>query len=157
MPIRGKPLPAYGLWPTNNVNFNPATKKINTYNPKKAKQILAKAGVKDASFEMHYVASTNYGALAEILQSQLKAIGITATIVPDADILNGFIAPQKPGAMVIPGSRRNIDKYNRLFAPGTQSVLCGVARQDIMDTVTPTAAMALDDPARAQRPTRRRS
>ena len=88
-------------------------------------------------------------ALTEILQSQLKAIGITATIVPDADILNGFIAPQKPGAQVIPGSRRNVDKYNRLFAPGTISVLCGVARQDIMDTVAPTAAMALDDPARA--------
>ena len=105
--------------------------------------------MKDASFEMHYVASTNYGALTEILQSQLKAIGITATIVPDADILNGFIAPQKPGAQVIPGSRRNVDKYNRLFAPGTISVLCGVARQDIMDTVAPTVAMALDDPARA--------
>ena len=41
---QGQALPAYGLWPTNNVNFNPATKKINTYDPKKAKQILAKAG-----------------------------------------------------------------------------------------------------------------
>jgi ABC-type transport system substrate-binding protein len=140
---------AYGLWPTGNVNYNPATKKLNTYNPKKAKQILAKEGVKDVTFEMHYVTATNYGALTEILQSQLKAIGVTATIVPDADILNGFIAPQKPGAMVIPGSRRNVDKYNRLFAPGTQSVLCGVARPDIMATVEPTAAMSLDDPARA--------
>ena len=119
---QGQALPAYGLWPTNNVNFNPATKKINTYNPKKAKQILAKAGVKDVTFEMHYVTATNYGPLTEILQSQLKAIGITATIVPDADILNSFIAPQKPGAQVIPGSRRNVDKYNRLFAPGTISV-----------------------------------
>jgi ABC-type transport system substrate-binding protein len=146
---QGQALPAYGLWPTNNVNFNPATEKINTYDPKKAKQILAKAGVKDVSFEMHYVTATNYGPLAEILQSQLKAIGVTATIVPDADILNAFIAPQKPGAQVIPGSRRNIDKYNRLFAPGTISVLCGVARPDIMATVAPTAAMALNDPARA--------
>jgi ABC-type transport system substrate-binding protein len=146
---QGQALPAYGLWPTNNVNFNPATEKINTYNPKKAKQILAKAGVKDATFEMHYVTATNYGPLTEVLQSQLKAIGITATIVPDADILNAFIAPQKPGAQVIPGSRRNVDKYNRLFAPGTISVLCGVARPDIMDTVAPTAGMALNDPARA--------
>jgi ABC-type transport system substrate-binding protein len=146
---QGQALPAYGLWPTNNVNFNPATKKINTYNPKKAKQILAKAGVKDVTFEMHYVTATNYGPLTEILQSQLKAIGVTATIVPDADILNNFIAPQKPGAQVIPGSRRNVDKYNRLFAAGGISTLCGVARQDIMDTVAPTAAMALNDPARA--------
>ncbi len=146
---QGQAEPAYGLWPENNVNFNPATKKINTYNPKKAKQILAKAGVSDLSFEMHYVAATNYGALAEILQSQLKAIGITATIFPDQDILNAFIVPQKAGAQVIPGSRRNVDKYNRLYAPGNTAVLCGVARQDIMDVVIPTAAMALNDPARA--------
>ena len=70
-------------------------------------------------------------------------------IVPDQDILNGFILPQKAGAQVIPGSRRNVDKYQRLYATGAQTTLCGVARDDIYNMVLPTAGMSASDPARA--------
>jgi peptide/nickel transport system substrate-binding protein len=149
--FQGQAVPATDLWPKGNVNFNPATEKINTYNPKKAKALIAKSGVTDPSFEMHYVAQiTSYGPLTEVLQSQLKAVGVNATIVPDQDILNGFIAPQKPGAQVIPGSRRNVDKYQRLYATGAQTTLCGVARDDIYNIVLPTAGMSASDPARAK-------
>jgi peptide/nickel transport system substrate-binding protein len=148
--FQGQAEPAYDLWPEGNVNFNPAAKKLNTYNPKKAKKLIAESGVEDPSFEMHYVSAlTAYGPLTEVLQSQLEEVGVETTIVPDADILNGFIQPQKAGAMVIPGSRRNVDKYNRLFQSGAQTTLCGVARDDIMDVVIPTAGMSLTDPARA--------
>jgi peptide/nickel transport system substrate-binding protein len=147
--FQGQAEPATDLWPEGNVNFNPAAAKLNTYNPTKAKKLLKESGVTDLSFEIHYPSATAYGPLSEVVQSQLKDIGMDATIVPDADILNSFITPQKPGAQLIPGSRRNVDKYNRLYAEGGISTLCGVARQDIMDIVTPTAAMSLDDPARA--------
>ncbi|MFI5047189.1 MAG: ABC transporter substrate-binding protein [Acidimicrobiia bacterium] len=148
--FQGQATPATDLWPKGNVNFNPATEKINTYDPKKAKKLIAESGVTDPTFEMHYVAQiTSYGPLTEILQSQLKAVGVNATIVPDQDILNGFILPQKAGAQVIPGSRRNVDKYQRLYATGAQTTLCGVARDDIYNTVLPTAGMSATDPARA--------
>jgi len=148
--FQGQAQPATDLWPKGNVNYNPATEKINTYNPKKAKQLIAASGVTDPTFDLHYVAQiASYGPLTEILQSQLKAVGVTANIVPDQDILNNFILPQKAGADVIPGSRRNVDKYARLYASGGQATLCGVARDDIMNVVIPTAGMSLTDPARA--------
>ena len=148
--FQGQAKVATDLWPEGNVNYNPATAKINTYDPKKAKKLISTSGVTDPTFEMHYVgAITSYGPLTEVLQSQLKAVGVNATIVPDADILNGFILPQKPGAQVIPGSRRNVDKYQRLYAPGAQTTLCGVAREDIYNMVLPTAGMSATDPARA--------
>ena len=147
--FQGNAIPAYGLWPKNNPNYNPAVEKINRYDPKQAKKLLQDAGVSNPSFEVHYVTATGYGPIAEVLQSQLEAIGIKTTIVPDVDILSGFISPQKPGAQLIPGSRRNADKYNRLYAPGTISVLCNAPNETVWNTVVPTSGMALNDPARA--------
>jgi peptide/nickel transport system substrate-binding protein len=148
--FQGRAKPAFDLWPESNPNFNPETKKINRFDPEEAKKLLKESGVANPSFEMHYVSAiATYAPLLEAMQAQLKTIGINATISPDNDILSNFITPKKAGAMVIPGSRRNVDKYKRLYEPGAQTTLCDVARQDIMDIVTPTAGMAIDDPARA--------
>jgi peptide/nickel transport system substrate-binding protein len=146
---QGNAQQAYGFWPKGNVNYNVAVEKINKYDPKQAKKILQDAGLSNVTFELHYVVATNYGPVAEVLQSQLQAIGVNATIVPDVDVLSNFITPQKPGALIIPGSRRNTDKYARLYAPGNTGVLCNTPNPTVWNTVAPAAGLSPSDPARA--------
>jgi hypothetical protein len=57
--------------------------------------------------------------------------------------------PQKPGAMILPGSRRNADKYNRIYAPGAASVLCNAPNEQVWNAVIPTSGLSFTDPARA--------
>jgi peptide/nickel transport system substrate-binding protein len=147
--FQGNATPAYGFWPVGNPNYNPAVQQYNKFDPKQAKKLLANAGVSDASFELHYVASTNYGPVAEVMQSELKDIGINMSVIADQAVVDTFIMPQKPGAMIIPGSRRNADKYNRIYAPGVLSVLCNAPNEKIWNTVVPTSGLSFNDPARA--------
>lgn len=140
--------PAYSAFRENNRNFAPQTIEDVTYDPGKAKELLARAGAGDVSFNLHYPTPMDFGQEAEVLQSQLKDIGITADIVADRDVLSGFITPQQPGALL----NANIGSigysfYNRLYGPGGILALCGVDRPDVMAAVSTAAALPPDDPA----------
>lgn len=146
----GRAKPAYGLWPEGHGNFNPAVKKINGYDVAAAKKLVTSSGVADPSFDLYLIAGIGYDRIAEVLQSQLEAVGIKVNITQSSNIVADFVTPQKAGAFLLPGSRQRVDKYGRLFAAGGVTTLCGAARTDIMDIVTSTAALQPDDPKVAE-------
>jgi peptide/nickel transport system substrate-binding protein len=69
-------------------------KEILTYNPEKAKQILADAGYPDG-FTIHVILKSSHVDLASILQNQLQKIGVTLDLQVREDSVYTSIASSK--------------------------------------------------------------
>lgn len=137
--------PAYSFYRESNQNFAPQTKELAGYDQEKAKELLSSAG--DVSFDLHYPTTSITGTEAEVLQSQLKDIGVNANIIGDRDLAAGFITPQKPGATLVATiGGLGYGLYSRHFAPAGFFALCGADRPDVMAAVNEAAGLAPDDP-----------
>jgi peptide/nickel transport system substrate-binding protein len=73
--------PAHQPFPTGHPAFVDALQSEYPYDPAKARDVLAKAGYADGqvSFDLNGITG-NFNQAAEVLQEQLKAVGITTTI-----------------------------------------------------------------------------
>ena len=147
---QGQFAPAYGLWPEGNKNFNPKSKTLLKTNVKKAKKLVANSGVQNPTVDIYYPAPVDYARLGEALQAQLGELGIKVNVKPSRDVVTEFLQANIPGALLIPGSRTGVDKYGRIFSPGSQQVVCGKAHPEIMVPVNQTAALDPSDPKTAK-------
>jgi peptide/nickel transport system substrate-binding protein len=135
--------PAFGLWPEGHAYHEPKLESLASHDPAKAKKLLGSAG--EVSFDLYYpTAVPDLARVVEVLQGQLAEVGVKVTI-QTVDILNGFIAPQKPGAMVIPGSRTGISKYSSLLDVGQRLALCGVSHPEVVEALAPSNALPPGD------------
>lgn len=130
----------------DNPSFAPRTRELLAYDQERAKQLLATTG--PVTVDLHFPSTLNLGNPAEALASQLRAIGITVNVTAERDALNGFIVPQKAGALLNAtiGST-GYTVFSRHFAPNGRWALCGVDRPDVMALVNRAAGLAPDDPA----------
>ena len=70
-------------WPSNSPAFNASKDQQVTFNLDKARSLLAASGVPDASFDLIYQsASAEQAGVAQIVQSDLATIGVTANLKP---------------------------------------------------------------------------
>ncbi|MEV7963496.1 ABC transporter substrate-binding protein [Oerskovia paurometabola] len=58
---------------------------VHAYDPQAAKDLLAQAGVSDLSIAVDYVAGDPSETIAQLLQADLKAVGVTLTLNPVDD------------------------------------------------------------------------
>ncbi|WP_336707875.1 ABC transporter substrate-binding protein [Oerskovia sp. USHLN155] len=58
---------------------------VHAYDPQAAKDLLAQAGVSDLSIAVDYVAGDPSETIAQLLQADLKAVGVTLTLNPIDD------------------------------------------------------------------------
>lgn len=133
---------ALGFWPEGDPYYNPAVDKIVGYDPERAEQLLAG---REVPLDLYTTPSPESQRVAEVLQAQLGKIGVDVTVHNPRDLVSEFIAPQKPGGMLIPGSRTGVDKYARVFAEGQVQALCGQPRPEVVDTVAPASALLPGD------------
>lgn len=131
----GEGQPAHGLWPADNPNYNPAVEPLTTFDPAAAKRLVAESGIGATPIEMYWPTNINMERLAEIVRTQLAAIGLTVKVIPTRDLVSEFLTPQKPGSMLIPGSRTGMDKYLRFLAPGAVQNVCSADRSQLVSTV----------------------
>jgi len=83
------------VFPPGAIGYNKADANLWPYNPAKAKQLLAKAGYKPGQLSLDLVIQLDTeGPEAEIVQSQLAAIGIKVTITINPNWATPFFAKQ---------------------------------------------------------------
>lgn len=128
-------------------NFDPSVKNEVNYDPEKAKKLIASTGSSSVSFDLHFPATLNFGGPAQVLQGQLQKIGVNASVISDRDSLNGFMVPQKPGALLNAtiGSV-GYSTFSWHFTAGSIGALCGQGRPDVMQAVNEAAALSPNDP-----------
>jgi len=80
-------------FPPGYVAYDPASADLHPYNPTLAKQDLADAGYQPGQLKLNLVIPTAQ-PYAEIVQSQLAAVGITVTITVDKNWATPFFAKQ---------------------------------------------------------------
>ncbi|MEU7816362.1 ABC transporter substrate-binding protein [Pseudonocardia sp. NPDC049154] len=89
--------PAHQPFPEGHPAYVPALNAEHTYDPARARDVLAKAGYADGaiSFDLNGIAG-NFDQAAEVLQGQLKAVGITANIrlLDQANWAKGYYGKQ---------------------------------------------------------------
>lgn len=78
----GEAITLDGVYP--NIAEGYKSEGIWEYNPDKAKELLAEAGVTDLTFELHILPGSVYQRMAEIIQSYWSSIGVTVNIEQSA-------------------------------------------------------------------------
>ena len=100
----GTALPATETWPEGNRFFTPEVADVASYDPERAKALLAEAGFPNGvSVDLYPLASTNLPDIAQIIQAQLAEIGVTVNLNLSANYVNDFLVPQTPGMGMSPG------------------------------------------------------
>lgn len=126
--MRGKAQQAQGPIPSNFVGFNPNTPKY-TYDPDRARALLAEAGYPDGGFTIPYTYETGYfwkRPLGELFQANMADLGITVDIqelspTAWADLLsNPETANHAFGLVWWPSLNTPFDYMFSLFATAAQ-------------------------------------
>jgi peptide/nickel transport system substrate-binding protein len=98
--FHGEATPMYGIYVPGESGYS-ASYQPYPYNPAKARQLVAASGVQNPSFPFIYSPSTTpqAQAMAEMVQSQLKAVGIDLKLQPEPTQLagTGFTKGGTPG------------------------------------------------------------
>jgi peptide/nickel transport system substrate-binding protein len=82
-------------FPPGYIAYDPAAANLYPYDPAKSEQLLAQAGYKPRQIKLDLVISSSAdSAYAEIVQSQLAAVGIDVTISINVDWATPFFAKQ---------------------------------------------------------------
>ncbi|MGD9797318.1 MAG: ABC transporter substrate-binding protein [Acidimicrobiia bacterium] len=103
--------------------YNEDLKGYYEYDPDKAKELLAEAGVPNLAFDMFF--QPGDGQIAtEVMQAQLARIGVKVTLKALANVTDFF--PNATGApiFVAPLPRSGIQKVTRLLVPGSFGNVC---------------------------------
>jgi peptide/nickel transport system substrate-binding protein len=88
----GYGVPAYEPFPKNYIAFDPDAANLYPYSVAKAKELLREAGYPNGFAVTMTVGTTVGTAENEILQAQLKAVGIRATLKVDPNWATSFFA-----------------------------------------------------------------
>ena len=70
-------------FPEGHWAHNPTVAAQDTYDPNKAKALLAEAGVSNLTFSMVYASGSTFESLAQVVQAQLAKIGVTVNLTAE--------------------------------------------------------------------------
>jgi len=129
-------------WPEGHRLYNPEVGDVLAYDPEGAKQLLAEAGYPDGfAMNMYPIQAFNLDETAEVIQSQLKEIGIDVTIVPTTDYVNQFLLPQSPGVGLYPSSVPGPQKVTA-WTGASMGNVCAYKNADIDQLYTSLAGVS---------------
>ena len=116
MVLNGLGQPAYQPFPSASPGYNPAVGNKYTYQPAKAKAMLARAGFPHGvNFDLVFPAGVaEYQSAAEIMKAELAPAGFNMSItqVPPSDILTDVYENKEANAVLIENSSNGPDLAN---------------------------------------------
>ncbi len=144
----GEPMTQY--WPKSSQYYDPAVADLATHDPDKAKQLLQQAGVSNEDLRVIVLSSLPFhNDAAFTMGEELKAVGLSLTIVPTQDILGDFFSGKKEAAVLTGWVRGGIQKVTRMFVSSEANI-----RNYTNPTITDLATKILASSRTAPRPSR---
>jgi peptide/nickel transport system substrate-binding protein len=104
--------------------YDPSLKGTYTYDPDKAKALLAEAGVPNLEFTVLFTSGTDGQQGGEILQQQFAKSGIKVTLKPIGATQDFFPDALAGSAYFFPLQRIGLPKISRTLVPGTIGDVC---------------------------------
>jgi peptide/nickel transport system substrate-binding protein len=132
--FEGKSEASWGFWKSDSKYHDPKLTDFYKRDVTKAKQLLADAGYPNG-FDLNLVVPTAGGTavtVTEIVQAQLKDIGVRVRVSPSANTTQDFFTDAKYPVMFFAYSRAGIDKVTRsLYSPGPIGNICNYNNSEI--------------------------
>jgi peptide/nickel transport system substrate-binding protein len=115
--------PATQMWPTGHRLNVPALDDELAYDPAGARQLLQEAGYASGlSIDLYPIQAFNLDETAEVMQAQLKDVGITINIVPTPDYVGQFLNSGLPAMGLYPNNAAGVSKLNTWTGDGIGNV-----------------------------------
>jgi peptide/nickel transport system substrate-binding protein len=115
--------PSTQMWPTGHRLNVPELDDDLAYDPAGARQLLQEAGYGNGfSIDLFPIQAFNLDETAEVMQSQLKDVGITVNIVPTTDYVGQFLNSNLPAMGLYPNNAAGVAKLNTWTGQGIGNV-----------------------------------
>jgi len=138
--------PMWMAWPRDSAYFDPSLEATQSYEPERARALLAEAGLSQGfSFEVVAPAGIPVSLqMSEVLQAQLAAVGIQVRIRPSSNIVKDLIEHASPTAALL-WLRPGLQKVTRMFGPNSVANFCSYQDTELDLLTQRIAALPPDD------------
>jgi peptide/nickel transport system substrate-binding protein len=120
----GKGEPMDGFNSSATPFYDSKLKGTYTYDPTKAKALLAEAGVTNLEFTMLFTSGTDGQQAGEVVQQQFSKVGVKVNLKPIAATQDFFPDALAGPAYIFPLQRIGLLKISRTLVPGTIGDVC---------------------------------
>jgi peptide/nickel transport system substrate-binding protein len=145
--FQGKGKPLYGLFLPSNPNYDKSLNNAYAYDPKKAKRLLAQAGVKLPLTVTASVTPGDSQNATEVLQQQFAQIGVNLQLIPTQDPLTQALGPNpRTDFYVIDLARVGLDKITRTLVLGPVGDVCNYNDAHLNSLVASVASASATSP-----------
>jgi ABC-type transport system substrate-binding protein len=143
----GKAEPMAGFWKSDSPYHNKALDNFYAYNPEKAKQLLADAGLPNGfTFDSIYTIGTDSQKSLEVVQQQWAKVGIKVNLKQVTNSAD-FFPDAKPAPMNWFGlTRTALNKVTRVLVPGSYGDVCTWNDPELNRLVKSLQAIKEDSP-----------
>jgi peptide/nickel transport system substrate-binding protein len=115
--------PATQMWPTGHRLNVPELDDELAYDPAGARQLLQEAGYGSGlTIDLYPIQAFNLDETAEVMQAQLKDIGITINIVPTPDYVGQYLNSNARALGLYPNNAAGVAKLNAWTGDGIGNV-----------------------------------
>jgi peptide/nickel transport system substrate-binding protein len=134
-------------WPSGSAYFAPELEGHLAYDPERARELLSEAGLGEGfSFEVLAPAfSPLFLHVAEVVQAQLRAIGVEVHIVTSSNVIKDLINVRAP-LVAFGWVRPGLQKVTRMFGPNSVANFCQYSDPRIDGLTDRIAALPPDAP-----------
>jgi peptide/nickel transport system substrate-binding protein len=136
---KGEPMAGFNF--SSSPFYDASLKGTYSYDPTKAKALLAEAGVTNLEFTMLFTSGTDGQQGGEILQQQFAKSGIKINLKPIAATQDFFPDALAGPAYFFPLQRIGLPKISRTLVPGTIGNPCGWNDPELNDLVAQLRAV----------------
>jgi peptide/nickel transport system substrate-binding protein len=146
--LQGLGEPMHAMFPEGDALFPEALADSYAYDPDRARELLAEAGVEEGT-EVGVITIAGSPAVerfAEIVQQYWGDVGVSLRIVPSQNITEDYYQNVREPLFILPTSRGGVSKVTNQYVGPQLGNVCGWNDPELAALTTELAGLPADDP-----------